>query len=336
MSFYQLPYNVIIQIIWYISSNKSNFAKLRRVCKRMAEITRDKRYGNLVACGKCVQRDGSIDWNHCTGIEISEFSWFEKRIEYVDRLSCFLLLQKNKDIDRITSRYAQICNRYDIDILKYFIKNGANIHSEQEYIMMTAARRGDIEIVKFLVSDGANIHVQEDIIVFKTAQSGNVELLKYLMDIGIDIHSQNDGAIIEAAKYGNLEMVKFLVSNGLNFEMFNAQNMAQFKDTIHTIINSENMDLAKYLMEHGIDISSEYTLALKYSIRQRKTDMIKLLISSGAEIGDKKDRIISCAVDNGDVELIKYLIDREPDTLKYVLSKIALWNAMSEKMKKIY
>ena len=336
MSFDQLPYNVIIQIIWCISSNKSNFAKLRRVCKRIAEITRDNRYGNLVTCGKGVQQNGSVDINHCTGVKFSyEPKWISE-IKYVDRLSCFLLSQKDKDIDQIMSDYTWKCSRYDIDTLKYFIENGADIRSEKEWIMLKAAYQGNIEVVKFLVSYGADIHVEEDIIVISAARGGNVKLLRYLIDCGIDIHSHYDGAIIEAAIMGNLEMVKFLVSNGFNFEMFNVLDTVQFDDIVNSIIKSENLDLAKYLMEHGIDMSSEYTLALEYSIRQRKTDTIKFLISSGAEIDDKKDGIISCAVDTGDVELIKCLMDRDLETRKYTLSKMALWNAMSKKMKKMY
>ena len=72
-----------------------------------------------------------------------------------------------------------MCERFDIDILKFFIENGANIHSEQEYIMMEAAKQGNTEAVKLLISYGADIHFGQDIIVIKTAKSGNVELLRH-------------------------------------------------------------------------------------------------------------------------------------------------------------
>ena len=65
MSFYQLPYNVILKILWYVSPNKLDFGRFRKTCKRLAEITRDQRFGHLVTCGNSKHKKGNFDRISC-------------------------------------------------------------------------------------------------------------------------------------------------------------------------------------------------------------------------------------------------------------------------------
>lgn len=217
MSFDQLPYNVILQILWYISQNKLDFGHLRSTCKRLAEITRDQRFTHLVTCGKCDKNDV----NSCMSVETCKESWRENIIN-VHRLSCILLSQKNNTMTEILLHYVNSCITIDIGILKFFVENGAdidcdpNICCESGCIVTKAAEQGRIDVVKFLISWGANFHAGNDKIILYASRSGNLKLLKYLIKQGVNIHVYNNEAILCAAKSGNLEMVKFFVSNGLD------------------------------------------------------------------------------------------------------------------------
>ena len=45
-----------------------------------------------------------------------------------------------------------------LDIIKYLIKQGANIHTNDDFALRYNASKGHLNIVKYLIKNGANIH----------------------------------------------------------------------------------------------------------------------------------------------------------------------------------
>ena len=135
MYLHQLPYNVILQILWYVSPNKLDFGNLRATCKRLAEITRDQRFGRLVTCGKCPHED----WN-------------------VERFSCFSLALKGKNINLSILNYIKRCSTINVNVLEFFVHSGADVYYRQESMMRNALVWEKQEVIEFLVSVGAKIH----------------------------------------------------------------------------------------------------------------------------------------------------------------------------------
>ena len=129
MSIDQLPYNVILQILWYVSPNKLDFGHLRATCKRLAEITRDLRFGHLVTCGNSRHKKATFD-----------------------RISCLLLSQKSRDMTTIMTYYVRKCNSINVDVLKFLVEHGANIHHCNDLMVRKAALKGELEAVKLLIS----------------------------------------------------------------------------------------------------------------------------------------------------------------------------------------
>ena len=103
-------------------------------------------------------------------------------------------------------------DKWNLDIIKYLVENGANIHTEKNYLLKAAAENGYLEIVKFLVEKGANIHAGDDYVLKSAAYNGHLEMVKYFVEKGANIHAHNDEALKWAAEKGHLEVVKYLNS----------------------------------------------------------------------------------------------------------------------------
>ena len=281
MSLNQLPYNVILQVLWYVSPNKLDFGRFRKTCKRLGEITRNLRFGHLVTCGNCLHDNMNFD-----------------------RISCLLLSQKGKNMTEIMLHYVKKCNPIKIDVLKFLVEHGADIHFKYEFVVKRAAVIGDLEAVKFLISCGANIHMQGiDCVMNNAATSGNLELVKYLIDQGACVNGPYNNTISFATQSGNLQLVKFLFSNRI--DIHNCHD-----SIILWASMSGNTKLVKYFIHQGFSIDVYEGAPLATSVAKGDTHMSKFLISCGANINIDNARLIVHAAKTGNVEFIKYLIDQ--------------------------
>ena len=76
----------------------------------------------------------------------------------------------------------------------------------------------NVEVVKYLIENGADIHADGDYVLLCSSDSGHLEVVKYLIDNGVDIHAWNDLAIIHSAKNEHIELVKYLIENGADVQ----------------------------------------------------------------------------------------------------------------------
>jgi ankyrin repeat protein len=65
-----------------------------------------------------------------------------------------------------------------------------------------------LEVVKYLVEKGANIHTEYDRALISASGNGHVEVVKYLVEKGAD--PKNDEALARADENGHLKVVKYL------------------------------------------------------------------------------------------------------------------------------
>ena len=50
----------------------------------------------------------------------------------------------------------------NLELVKYLIEHGANIHARDDYAIRHSARKGYADIVSYLIGKGANIHACND------------------------------------------------------------------------------------------------------------------------------------------------------------------------------
>ena len=67
-----------------------------------------------------------------------------------------------------------------LDIVKYLVENGADIHAENDYALIWASNYGHLEVVKYLVENGANIHAENDEALRTARWNEDLEVVKYL------------------------------------------------------------------------------------------------------------------------------------------------------------
>ena len=139
-----------------------------------------------------------------------------------------------------------------LEIVKYLVKHGADIHTQNDYALRYATEKGYLDIVKYLVENGADIHANNDFSLRSAADNGHLEIAKYLVEQGADIHALQDFSLRWAATNGHFEIVKYLVEHGADVH-------AQDDFCLVWPAAKGNLKIVKYLVEHGINIQ-DYAL----------------------------------------------------------------------------
>ena len=92
-----------------------------------------------------------------------------------------------------------------LSLVKYFLKQGADLHANDEGALRSAARYGHFDIVKYLVEQGANLHVQNEEALRWAASKGRLNVVKYLIEQGADLHVKGEEALRWGAGNGHLK-----------------------------------------------------------------------------------------------------------------------------------
>jgi len=92
------------------------------------------------------------------------------------------------------------------------LKNGADIHVENDLALRWASYNGNLELVKYLVSQGADINAIHDYALRYASFNGHLEVVKYLVSQGADIHANDNEALKYASRNGKLEIVEYFQS----------------------------------------------------------------------------------------------------------------------------
>lgn len=232
-----------------------------------------------------------------------------------------------------------------MDIVKYLIKNGANIYTNMNTKVYSDTQKnnvndtfdyyiysGDLEMVRYLKKHGVNIHRDRDSSLYQAARFGHLHIVKYLIENG----AKNPNALRAAAMNNHLDIVEYLLNNGANIQSFknrafcDAASFGYLDIVIYLLengadINSENSlalrqaaswgrtDVVEYLIERGADIHAENDEALRAAVKYRKTDIMKCLVEHGADIHAGNDEALKVAVGWGNIYIVKYLVEHGAD-----------------------
>lgn len=134
------------------------------------------------------------------------------------------IFEKNKDnisnyeISQSLMYSVKRCNNDDIS--KFIIDKTYDINPKLlDSVIIWASCYGNLEIVKYLVEKGVDIHHRDDESIIEASRHGHLEVVKYLVENGADINA-NDNAALYMAYDEHLEIVKFLIEKGADTYMF--------------------------------------------------------------------------------------------------------------------
>jgi ankyrin repeat protein len=154
-------------------------------------------------------------------------------------------------------------------LVKWVLRNGANIHAFDDGALRYASRNGHLEVVKYLVEQGADIHADDDGALRWASVNGHLEVVKYLVEKGANIHAENDYALRWASGNGHFEVVKYLLEKGANVHALN-------DDALRWASEFGHLQVVKYLLEKGANIHAKNDEALRHAS------------ANGQEINSKK------------------------------------------------
>jgi hypothetical protein len=133
-----------------------------------------------------------------------------------------------------------ICQEGHVHLLKYLITKGLIFDKNQA--LLTASTFGKIRILKYLIKNGADIHANDDLAVRYAIENGHVETVKYLhsIEVGVNPFTTSVSGFIFACGNGHLKMVDYLMDK--NVDLGN-----KWRDAIFKARENGHINIVKYI-----------------------------------------------------------------------------------------
>jgi ankyrin repeat protein len=199
-----------------------------------------------------------------------------------------------------------------IDIVKYLLKNEADVTRKEYAALRFSSSRGHLEIVELLVQNGSNIHAKNEYSLRKSSEYGFIEVVKYLIEKGADPRASNNEALILSSKNGHFEVVKLLVNSG-------AEVTADGSYALVASILKNNQKIAEFLVNSGADVNAWDASAIKTATIYGNLSLVKFLIEHGST-GIQEAIVI--ARDKKHDDILKFLNQFNKGLLKRSAKKI--------------
>jgi len=136
--------------------------------------------------------------------------------------------------------------------------------------------------------------------VYELLSNGGLKVVKWLSENGL-LASKSEIAIIGSViKGGSLDAVKYIIEKIFG----NTQDMFNKSVYINFAISYDQFHILKWLIESG-DESLKEKITFRYAVQKKSLDMVKSLVEKEYPICDNAIKI---AVENNDIEMIKYLL----------------------------
>lgn len=160
-----------------------------------------------------------------------------------------------------------------------------------------ACEEGNLGIVKFLFK---YINPDNNLIPL-AALNGKLTIIKYLCNRGYDPTHYDNWAVALASQTGYLNIVKFLIER---------YNCAANGHNNHGLIWASfygHIELVKYLISKGADPTANNNLAIEHAIMNNHLDLTKYLYYHNAD--PIKNNILTLAINTNNPDLVRFLCE---------------------------
>ncbi len=174
--------------------------------------------------------------------------------------------------------------------------------------LLQAAANGDSDQVKLLLAQGADVDVSDGNFVapiYIAAGRGHLSTVQALIEAGADVQN---GALGSGAFSGNPDVVRALLAAGAR------PDYAFGGPILINVIGDNkpaNLEVVRALIEAGADVNARdgqgYTPLSMAFVRDR-SDMIQLLLQSGARPEALKESMLTSAAKRGDLQEVASII----------------------------
>jgi hypothetical protein len=230
--------------------------------------------------------------------------------------------------------------RGELDILKYFVDHGGDIHSRDDTALFVACENEHLEVVRYLLEQGADVAADEfaavlyvckydDLMDFvkcfiefddgrlnygamleEACYKDALGVVRFLVEeVGVDFRAREDAAFVAACKYGSRKTMEYFVPQITNTS--GAGRVATLSRGLCGATNWGDMETIKYLIELGADVRYDDDLPLRTAaLPYPCLNAMKLFVELGADIHAHDDKAICTAAAGGYLKMVEYLAEQ--------------------------
>jgi ankyrin repeat protein len=167
-----------------------------------------------------------------------------------------------------------------LDVVKEFIKAGADVNAQGGWPLVAAADKGHLAVVQELIKAGADVNGQYG--QYKrtplefAAYGGHLAVVQELIKNGADVKAS--GALASAADKGHLDVVKELIKNGADVN-------GKEGEPLQNAVSGGYLDVVQELIKDGADVNLPTKVGnLQAAAETGNVDIVKALIKAGAKV----------------------------------------------------
>lgn len=188
--------------------------------------------------------------------------------------------------------------------------NESNV--EGNLVIAAAVERNDIPMVNLLIVNGANVsvkNIQGDSLLHIAVSKEAFDAVKLLVDLGLDVETTNNRGLTPlflATLGDNSTIIRYLVSKGANV---NRKLKNGDKPLFIAILNG-TFTTVTTLIELGADIDNDRSVsAVEKAVEADRPDVIKLLVSKGVPLRNRRTSLLHMAAEYGKPNAIRTLLN---------------------------
>ena len=332
MSISQLPVDIFIYELTFLPFDQvigicSSDRKFHHYCsdprysdrwKRLVENT----FGNIYNYSEKLQKiqdklikEGKLVQNQYNYLVYTQF------VNLLDPVTQLMIYHKQKDRTRFNDVRFNNFQR----VLALFLLNEReelntyeDIHGAPKYIDYdpeTTSQQDKNEIVRdmatngnmlgllWIVSDGGDLYFNSKNVFVVTAANGHLDILKYYIDNKI-IEKIPWSAFTRAEEEGHLDVVKYLLS--LNPFLLHAREDIALRDAAA----NNYPEMLKFLISKGADVHAMNDEALIEASSQGNLQIVQILVEAGAKVHAVNDMALRRASKYGHLDVVQYLVSK--------------------------
>ncbi|MFP3033742.1 MAG: ankyrin repeat domain-containing protein [Wolbachia sp.] len=204
-----------------------------------------------------------------------------------------------------------------LEIVRFLVEKGVEIDARQidnstPLILAVRNKRGSFGIVKYLVDNHASVNAEDEerwTPLLWAAMEGKFDVARYLIEKGAIVSAiDKDGntALILAVGNRNFDLTKYLIEKDADV---NAKNNVGFTPLI-LAVGEGDFNITKYLVENWANLNvkdQDGNTPIERATLDHRSDIVEILQQAQLK------EALFYAVENGDFNKVKELVDREVD-----------------------